>query len=96
MNKGEFVEKLGKKAGLTKADASKATDAMLDLITSALAKNEPVLLTGFGKFEARIRKSTKRMNPQTGQRITVPAKAVPVFKPGKTLKTIVAKKAKRR
>ena len=96
MNKGEFVEKLAKKAGLTKKDAAKATNGMLDLITGALAKNEPVLLTGFGKFEARTRKSTKRMNPQTGQRIMVRAKVVPVFKAGKTLKTIVAKKAKKR
>jgi len=96
MNKGEFIEKLAKKAGLTKKDANKATDAMLDLITGALAKNDKVLLTGFGKFEARTRKSSKRINPQTGKKITVPAKVVPVFKAGKILKTTVAKKAKRR
>jgi len=96
MNKAEFVEKLAKKAGLTKKDANQATNAMLDLITAALAGNEPVLLTGFGKFEARTRKASTRINPQTGKKLSVPAKVVPVFKPGKNLKTTVAKKAKKR
>jgi len=96
MNKAEFVEKLAKKAGLSKKDANRATNVMLDLIAGALAKNEPVLLTGFGKFEARKRKATSRINPQTGRKFTAPAKVVPAFKPGKNLKDIVAKKAKKR
>ena len=94
MNKGEFVDKLATKTGLTKKDARKALDAMIDLITDALVANEEVLLTGFGKFEARARKESKRINPQTQKRITVPKKVVPAFKPGKNLKGIVAKKLK--
>ena len=96
MNKAEFAEKLAKKAGLTKKDAYKAIDGMIELVTKALSSNEPVNLTGFGKFEARSRKATTRMNPQTGRKINVPAKVVPAFKPGKNLKTTVAKKAKKR
>jgi len=96
MNKAEFAEKLAKKAGLTKKDAYKAIDGMIDLVTKALASNEAVNLTGFGKFEVRARKATTRMNPQTGKKINVPAKAVPAFKPGKNLKTTVAKKAKKK
>ncbi len=96
MNKAEFAEKLAKKAGLTKKDAYKAIDGMIDLVTKALASSEPVNLTGFGKFEVRPRKATTRMNPQTGRKINVPAKVVPAFKPGKNLKTTVAKKAKKR
>jgi len=96
MNKAEFAEKLAKKAGLTKKDAYKAIDGMIDLVTKALASNEAVNLTGFGKFEVRSRKATTRMNPQTGKKINVPAKVVPAFKPGKNLKTTVAKKAKKR
>jgi len=94
VNKGEFVDKLATKTGLTKKDARKALDAMIDLITDALVANEEVLLTGFGKFEARARKESKRINPQTQKRITVPKKVVPAFKPGKNLKDIVAKKLK--
>jgi len=92
MNKGEFVDKLATKTCLTKKDARKALDTMIDLISDALASNEEVLLTGFGKFEVRARKQSKRINPQTQQRITVPEKVVPAFKPGKNLKDIVAKK----
>ena len=94
MNKGEFVDKLAAKAGFSKKDARKTLDAMIALITDALASNQEVLLTGFGKFEARARKESKRINPQTQKRITVPKKVVPAFKPGKNLKDIVAKKLK--
>ncbi len=94
VNKGEFVDKLATKTGLTKKDARKALDAVIDLITNALVSNEEVLLTGFGKFEPRARKESKRINPQTQKRITVPKKVVPAFKPGKNLKDIVAKKLK--
>ncbi len=94
MNKGEFVDKLATRTGLTKKDARKALDAMIDLITDTLVSNDEVLLTGFGKFEVRARKESKRINPQTQKRITVPKKVVPAFKPGKNLKDIVAKKLK--
>jgi len=95
VNKTEFVEQLAKEADLTKKDARKAVEGMVDLITNSLAKNEPVVITGFGKFEARTRKASTRMNPQTGNKIKVPAKVVPAFKAGKTLKTVVGKKAKK-
>jgi DNA-binding protein HU-beta len=96
MNKAEFVEKLAKKAGFSKKDAYKAIDTFVDLVTKSLVSNEPVNLTGFGKFEVRARKATTRMNPQTGRKINVPAKVVPAFKPGKNLKDTVAKRSRRR
>ena len=92
MNKGEFVDKLAAKTGFSKKEARKALDAMIGLITDALASNKEVLLTGFGKFETRARKESRRINPQTQRRITVPKKVVPAFKPGKNLKDVVAKK----
>ncbi|HCP32708.1 HU family DNA-binding protein [Candidatus Bipolaricaulota bacterium] len=92
MNKGEFVDKLAAKTGFNKKDARKALDAMIGLITDALSSNKEVLLTGFGKFETRARKESRRINPQTQRRITVPKKVVPAFKPGKNLKDVVAKK----
>jgi len=96
MNKAELVEKLAKKTGLTKKDARKAVDGLVDVITKSLVSNEPVRITGFGKFEARKRKATIRRNPQTGQKIKTPAKTVPAFKAGKNLKEAVAKKRKRK
>lgn len=91
MNKAELVEKLAKKTGLTKKDARAALDGVVEVVTEALKKNEPVIITGFGKFETRKRKATTRMNPQTGQKIKTPAKVVPAFKAGKNLKDTVAK-----
>ncbi len=94
MNKGEFVNKLSAKSGLTRKQTKVAVDAFVELVAQALSKREDVLLTGFGKFEARVRKASKRINPQTQKRISVPAKTVPAFKAGKNLKEIVAKKAR--
>lgn len=92
MNKAELVEKLAKETGLTKKDARAALDGVVNVITKALSKDQPVIITGFGKFETRRRKATTRMNPQTGQRIKTPAKTVPAFKAGKNLKEIVGKR----
>ena len=95
MNKADLVAKLATKAGFSKKNAAKAIDAMVDLISGALASNENVTLTGFGKFEVRARKASTRVNPQTRKKISVPAKVVPAFKAGKNLKELVAKKARR-
>lgn len=92
MNKGELVNLLAERTGLTKKDARNALDTTIDIITEAIARNEEVLLTGFGKFEVRPRKRSQRINPQTQQRITVPEKVVPAFKPGKNLKELVGKR----
>ncbi len=94
MNKAELVERIAQRTGLTKKDARMALDATIDIITEAVAANEEVLLTGFGKFEVRTRKASQRINPQTQKKIMVPEKVVPAFKPGKNLKTLVSKRLK--
>ena len=94
MNKGEFVDRLATTTGLSKRDARKVLDAMTGLITDALASNEKVLLTGFGRFEVQARRESRRINPQTQKRITVPRKVVPAFKPGRELKQIIDSTAK--
>ena len=94
MNKQEFVERLAERAGFTKKDARKALDTAVELIQQALAGNEPVNITGFGKFEPRARKASNRINPRTGEKFKVPAKVVPAFKPGRNLREIVDKKLK--
>lgn len=86
MNKKELVEQLAKRTGFTKKDARVALDSLVDVITNAVARNEEVTITGFGKFAPRPRRSSRRINPQTRARITVPSKVVPGFKPGKHLR----------
>ena len=96
MNKAELVEKLTETTGFTKKDARTAVDGLVQVITKSLVANEPVIITGFGKFETRKRKATTRINPQTRQKMKTPAKTVPAFKAGKNLKEAVAKKGKER
>ena len=86
MNKGEFVDKLAEETGFTKKDSREALESTLEVIQNELEENGEVMFTGFGKFEPRPRKATERINPQTGEKIQVPSKVVPVFKAGKTLK----------
>ncbi|RLE36794.1 DNA-binding protein, partial [Candidatus Acetothermia bacterium] len=72
MNKQEFVDRLADKTGLTKKEARKVLDTAVELIQQALAGNEPVNITGFGKFEPRARKASNRINPRTGEKFKVP------------------------
>lgn len=92
MTKQEFIDKLAKKADLSKKDARNVVDSALDLIVEQVKKNNKVTLTGFGTFEARKQKATQRINPQTGRKMNVPAKNVPKFRPGKQFKESLSSK----
>jgi DNA-binding protein HU-beta len=59
---------------------------LVSVVEEALAKDEKVVLVGFGTFETKNRAARKGRNPQTNETITIPASKAPVFKPGKTLK----------
>lgn len=96
LNKGAFVDKLASATGLSNRDARKVLDAVIELITDTLSSNEEILLTGFGKFELRTREQSPHVDPGTRKRIAASKKVVPVFKPGKNLKDIVAKEATKR
>jgi DNA-binding protein HU-beta len=94
MNKTELAEIVAEQVVLSKKVAKEAVDAMFNTIGRSMCDGEAVRITGFGTFEARPRKSTVRRNPQTGQRITVAAKAVPSFRAGKELVELARKKLK--
>jgi len=86
MNKGDLIEQVAEKAGLTKKDSEKALSAVFESIEETLAKGESVQLVGFGTFEARERKEREGRNPSTGEKIKIEAQKVPAFKPGRALK----------
>jgi len=94
MNKGEFIDRLAEKSNLTKKEARKLLDNVLDLVQDALLTGDEVKLVGFGKFAVRARKASSRINPQTKRPIQVEAKVVPLFKPGKELKRRIEKSLK--
>jgi DNA-binding protein HU-beta len=89
VNKAELVEAVAKGCGCSKAGAAGCMDAMLGAVTKALKKGDSVTLVGFGTFSVRKRAARTGRNPQTGREIKIPAKKVPVFKPGKELKAAV-------
>ena len=91
MNKTDLTNAVAKSTGLTKKDSEIAVSAVLDTITDALAKEEKVVLVGFGTFSVRERKARKGRNPATKEEIMIPASKAPVFKAGKNLKEKVNK-----
>jgi DNA-binding protein HU-beta len=89
MTKAELIDKVASGTGLSKADASRALDATLNSIKSALKKGQKITLVGFGTFSVVKRKSRKGRNPRTGEVITIPAAKIPKFGAGKALKDAV-------
>lgn len=89
MNKAELVAAVAEKADMSKKDAEKAVNAVFASIEESLSKNEKVQLVGFGTFEVKDRAERTGLNPQTKEKITIPASKVPGFKAGKALKDAV-------
>jgi DNA-binding protein HU-beta len=89
MNKAELIAAVADKADLSKADAGKAIDAMLEVVTKALKKKEKVSLVGFGTFVVREREARVGRNPKTGAPLKIKASKTPSFKAGKALKDAI-------
>jgi DNA-binding protein HU-beta len=89
VNKNDLVASVAAAAGLTKADAAKAVDGVLDVIKGALAKGDEVRLVGFGTFSVTKRAASEGRNPRTGAKIKIPASKQPKFKAGAGLKEAV-------
>lgn len=91
MTKTELIAKIAEKAGLSKKDADKATNAVIDSVVEALAAGDKVQIVGFGTFEVHHRPERVGHNPRTKEELTIPASDYPVFKAGKSFKDSVAK-----
>ncbi|MBR3617986.1 MAG: HU family DNA-binding protein [Acholeplasmatales bacterium] len=91
MKKSELVAQLADSNDLSRREAEKIIDDFLELIMDELAKDEKVVLSGFGTFEVRTRVARSGRNPRTGEEINVPEQKTPAFKAGKLLKDAVNK-----
>ncbi len=89
MNKAELVDAVAGAANLSKADAGRAVDAVVESVTSALKRGEQVSVVGFGTFSVKHRAARSGRNPRTGETIQIAASNVPGFKAGKGLKDAV-------
>ena len=89
MNKTDLIDAVASGTDLSKADAARAVDAVVEAITQALKKGDAVTLVGFGTFQVRTRAARSGRNPQTGASIKIKAAKVPKFRAGKGLKDAV-------
>ncbi len=89
MNKSELIEAIAKATDLSKADSGNALAAIVETITKTLKKGGQVALVGFGTFKISKRAARLGRNPQTGAPLKIPARKVPRFVAGKTLKDSV-------
>jgi DNA-binding protein HU-beta len=89
MNKAELIDAVASASNLSKADASRAVDAVVDSVSSALKKGQQVSVVGFGTFSVKHRAARSGRNPRTGETIQIAASNVPGFKAGKALKDAV-------
>ena len=86
MTKADLVDKMAKDADIAKVAAGKALDSLIDAVTRTLKKGDKLALVGFGTFSVGKWKARTGRNPQTGAAIKIPARRVPRFSAGKTLK----------
>ena len=89
MTKAELVDTVSKVSDLTRKHSEVIVDAVFTSIIDALHKGEKIELRGFGSFRVRRRRSRQGRNPKTGDRVDVPSKRIPYFKPGKELKDVI-------
>ena len=89
MTKAELVEEVSRVSDLTKKHSEVIVDTVFRSIIEALHRGEKIELRGFGSFRLRKREPRKGRNPKTGDKVDVPPKKVPYFKPGKELKELI-------
>jgi DNA-binding protein HU-beta len=86
VNKSELIDHIAQQADISKAGASRALEAAIDVITDTLKNGDSVSLVGFGTFVATEREARTGRNPRTGVAIKIAKAKVPKFRPGKALK----------
>jgi DNA-binding protein HU-beta len=86
MNKKQLIEQMVEHTDSPKSEADKHLEAFTTTISEALKAGEEVQIPGFGKFYVRDQKAREGRNPQSGEKMKIPASKVPAFKTGKSLK----------
>jgi DNA-binding protein HU-beta len=89
MNKAEFVSAVADASDMSKVDAAKAVEAVIEVVKKALKKGDQVSLVGFGTFVVRKRAARMGRNPRTAEQIKIKASKNPSFKAGKALKDAI-------
>ena len=89
MTKADLVSEISEATGLTKVDTEAVVNGVLVTISKALQQGNGIEIRGFGTFKVREKKERIARNPRTGEKVDVPRRFVPVFKPSRELKEII-------
>ena len=89
MNKQQIIDKIATDTGTTKLAAAAAVESLLEGITRALKRGDPITFVGFGTFRTSQRRARTARNPRTGDTIRIPKRSVVRFTAGKLLKNAV-------
>jgi integration host factor subunit beta len=89
MTKADLIEEVSRVVEMTRKDSEVIVEAIFDSVVRALHGGDKIEIRGFGSFRTRERQARTGRNPKTGERVEVPAKRIPFFKPSKELKDLV-------
>ena len=89
MTKADLIDEVSRLAELTRRDSEVIVETIFESVVRSLRAGDKIEIRGFGSFRTRQRKPRVGRNPKTGDRVEVPAKKIPYFKPSKELKDLV-------
>lgn len=89
MTKADLVEEVIRVTEMPRKESETVVETIFESIISALRENDKIEIRGFGSFRTRQRRGRVGRNPKTGEKVDVPAKKIPYFKPSKELKECV-------
>jgi DNA-binding protein HU-beta len=90
MNTQDIADKIAENASISKTEARKLVDSVINTIADAVAAGEEVSINGFGKFSAKSTAARTGRNPRTGEPMPIAASRKPAFSAAKGLKDKVA------
>ena len=93
LTKADLIEEVLKVTELPRKESETIVETIFDSIILAIQKGEKIEIRGFGSFRTRERRGRVGRNPKTGEKVEVPAKRIPYFKPSKELKELVNAKS---
>ena len=89
MTKADLIEEVARITDVTRRDSEVIVETIFDSIVHSLRAGDKIEIRGFGSFRTRQRRGRVGRNPKTGEKVEVPAKKIPFFKPSKELKDFV-------
>jgi DNA-binding protein HU-beta len=89
VNKTELIEEIAQRTDSSKGEAQRYVESFEEIVAEALRSGEEIQITGFGKFYVREQKAREGVNPQTKEKMRIPASKVPAFSAGKGLKEVL-------